>query len=101
MGGLARLHRPQLFAFLVVNFLQPAIYLFLCINFTFLIIPLNKQNDIIWFTRQVITMQCGAGLCYQDIPNQIYVALKKNEHFEVYLRYIISILINDGPEMAC
>ena len=35
-----------------------------------------------------------------------YLALKKkNEHFEVafelYLRYIISILINDGAEMAC
>ena len=45
-------------------------------------------------------MQCGAGLCYQDIPNLTkYLALKKNEHFEVYLRYIISILINDGPEM--
>ena len=50
-------------------------------------------------------MQCGAGLCYQDIPNQIFGYDEKKEHFEVafelHLRYIISILINDGAGMAC
>ena len=72
-----------------------------------------EQTESYNLVYQIITMQSGTLGQGQRVirtylrPNPTkYLALKKkNEHFEVafelYLRYIISILINDGAEMAC